>query len=522
MIRRSLPALLAVLLLALPAGAQEWGETATPVSPVNLRQSRDLTSPSRDVLMPGEVVRVDFLRDGWYAVFRPAEKTRDESKAIGYARAGFFKPAPATAASARPPAPPAAGSKALPAAAQPPQAEVRPLPAPSPEASPAPMVQAPVLSESPSPAAHRATGSWGELRYADRQLAVRARRDLGSEHVRTLKAGELVKVDFLRDEWVAVFPPDAPVRDESRAIGYSKARFLLPAGKKANLAPAEPAREAPVSAPAPRTDEPRLEPAPPPAALTGQTEWGQALNTKTRVALSRGPSVHAGHARTLEPGTPVRVEPVSRDWYAVFAPSEASPDPAKVWGYARRDEIEGRTPPPAETPRTDPQAAAPVPVETPPRPAGPDLTPAPAPAAVSPAVPAKASAPATSAQPPVPKDLINPFTPRRPETPVADSTLHGFRYKILDTEEDRVGDVAVIEIKIFLDVTVLPDVENLKDFSRSIWRQKRQAGRDVVLDIFLPDMNPNGLAYAVAHFDARGELEFWLRRTMLFGTRFAP
>mgnify|MGYP007088017906 FL=1 len=106
--------------------------------------------------------------------------------------------------------------------------------------------------------------------------------------------------------------------------------------------------------------------------------------------------------------------------------------------------------------------------------------------------------------------------------PVADSTLHGYRYKILESEEDRVGDVAVIEVKVFLDVTVLPEPEALKDFSRSIWRQKRQAGRDVVLDIFLPDMNPNGLAYAVAHFDPRGELEFWLRRTMLFGTRFSP
>ncbi len=540
MIRRVLPVLLAVLFLALPAGAQEWGETATPVSPVNLRQSRDLNSPSRDVLMPGEVVRVDFLRDGWYAVFRLTEKTRDESRALGYARAGFFKPALAGAAvstaespssaahptmgAVKPPVPAsdsgATAKEVAPAISTPPREE-KPIPR-APMAAFTPLETAPPVQT----AAHH-SGAWGELRSADRQLAVRAKRDPDSEHVRTLKPGEVVKVDFLRDGWFAVFPPDAPVRDESRAIGYSKARFLLPAGKNVTLAPIEPVRPLPVpSKSRPGSEEPRLEPATPPMSLMNSTNWGQALTTKNKVALSRSPSVHAGHARTLERGTPVRVEDVGQNWYAVYSPSETAPDPAKAWGYATRAELDGQA---EDSPKTtippSPAAASISPSEAPPRPAGPDLTPAPAPPTTAPAssssaVAAKPQAP--SVQAPVAKGLTNPFTPRRPEMPVADSTLHGYRYKILESEEDRVGDVAVIEVKVFLDVTVLPEPEALKDFSRSIWRQKRQAGRDVVLDIFLPDMNPNGLAYAVAHFDPRGELEFWLRRTMLFGTRFSP
>ncbi|MES9995301.1 hypothetical protein [Desulfovibrio aminophilus] len=540
MIRRILPVLLAVLFLALPAGAQEWGESATPVSPVNLRQSRDLGSPSRDVLMPGEIVRVDFLRDGWYAVFRLTEKTRDESRALGYARAGFFKPAPAGAAVST-------TSPAASPAPHPKQAAVKPpVPAEDVAASTketTPASAAPSREETPKPsaptasstspeaappiqAAARHSNAWGELRSADRQLAVRAKRDPVAEHVRTLKAGEVVKVDFLHDGWFAVFPPDALVRDESRAIGYSKARFLLPAGKNVTLARVEPRQPLPVSSKSHAgSEEPRLEPAAPPMALMNSTNWGQTLTTKSRVALSRGASVHAGYARTLESGTPVRVEGVGQDWYAVYSPSETAPDPARVWGYAPRAELEGQARVAPEATVSAAPTAAPIPTEVPPRPAGPDLTPAPAPPTAAPASSPSAGqtkSQAPSVQASTAKNLANPFTPRRPEMPVADSTLHGYRYKILESEEDRVGDVAVIEVKVFLDVTVLPEQEALKDFSRSIWRQKRQAGRDVVLDIFLPDMNPNGLAYAVAHFDPRGELEFWLRRTMLFGTRFLP
>lgn len=71
-----------------------------------------------------------------------------------------------------------------------------------------------------------AAESWGEIREAERNLNVRAKRDYKSEHIRTLPKGERVKVDFLKNGWYAIFPLDAVERTESSAIGYSKSKYL--------------------------------------------------------------------------------------------------------------------------------------------------------------------------------------------------------------------------------------------------------------------------------------------------------
>ena len=389
MIRAVLGAALLALLLAVPALAQDWGELATPVSPVNLRQSRDLKSASRDVLMPGEIVRVDFLEDGWYAVFRPNAKARDESKAIGYVRAGFLKPASA-------------------------------------------------------------------------------------------------------------------------------------GNGKAKAAPAK------VPAPAVAPKEPRLEPVAPPAALTktAAPAWGRLVSLDRRVDLSRRPNPFSGQVRSLERGAWVRVDFLERGWYAVFAPEEPERDQAKAWGFAPAEAIDGPSAAPAvpqAQPREEPEEERPEP-------------PAPAPvpaAAAAPAAPVAAPPPVTA--PPLAKAaqpslrtpdrpaaaVASPFVQRNPEVPSGDKTLHGFRYAVLDTDEERVGGVSVIEIKVYLDVTVLPEREAIKDFATSIWKEKRQGGRELVVDVFLPDTDLKGLPYAVARYDDNGLQEYFTRRTILFGTRFA-
>ncbi len=389
MIRAAFWAALLALLLAAPALAQEWGELATPASPVNLRQARDLKSASRDVLMPGEIVRVDFLEDGWYAVFRPNIKVRDESKAIGYVRAGFMRPVPAKAA-------------------------------------------APAAKAAPAPAK-------------------------------------------------AVPPP----------------------------------------AMAPR--EPRLESVAPPAALTRSQAWGRVLSLKQRVDLSRRPSKYAGQVRSLEAGAWVRVDFLDQGWYAVFSPEEPVRDLARAWGYAPAEAIDG--------PSAAPAAPKPAPVEPEPEsePEPEPETPAQVPAPAAPAAPAPA-APAMSLPPNVqpavpasarPATVASPFVQRNPEIPVGDKTLHGFRYAVLDTDEEQAGGVSVIEIKVYLDVTVLPEREAIRDFATSVWREKRQGGREMVVDVFLPDTDLKGLPYAVGRFDDSGLQEFFTRRTLLFGTRFA-
>lgn len=111
--------------------------------------------------------------------------------------------------------------------------------------------------------------AWGEVRYADRNLAVRDVRGRHGNMVRVLEPGEAVRVDFLQDGWYAVFEVDAPQRDLDDAIGYSKADFLITEAQlPASLRPAAPAQPQPAAEPEP-APVPAPEPAPaaPPAPV---------------------------------------------------------------------------------------------------------------------------------------------------------------------------------------------------------------------------------------------------------------
>jgi len=67
---------------------------------------------------------------------------------------------------------------------------------------------------------------WGELRYAQTTTNIRAERNAKSKIIGKLKPGEKVKVDFLIDNWFAVFDLKENKKDKSRAIGYVYAPLL--------------------------------------------------------------------------------------------------------------------------------------------------------------------------------------------------------------------------------------------------------------------------------------------------------
>lgn len=67
---------------------------------------------------------------------------------------------------------------------------------------------------------------WGEIREASVNLNVRSKRGADGEHVLTLAKGQRVKVDFLKDGWVAVFDLKAKTREESKAHGYANVKYL--------------------------------------------------------------------------------------------------------------------------------------------------------------------------------------------------------------------------------------------------------------------------------------------------------
>lgn len=86
---------------------------------------------------------------------------------------------------------------------------------------------------------------WGEIREATLNLNVREKRTPRSEHVVTLAKGQRVKVDFLKDGWVAVFNLNESKRDESRAIGYANTKYL----KVVEVEQSAPVKPAPVKEP---------------------------------------------------------------------------------------------------------------------------------------------------------------------------------------------------------------------------------------------------------------------------------
>jgi len=91
---------------------QEWGRVVTVGRKVNLRKGRTSSSRYVRTLKPGEKVRVDFLKSGWYAVFRTNEPLRKESRAIGYALQSLLEDTYADAKTIAPTVIPTAISKA--------------------------------------------------------------------------------------------------------------------------------------------------------------------------------------------------------------------------------------------------------------------------------------------------------------------------------------------------------------------------------------------------------------------------
>jgi len=74
------------------AAAKGFGELRVADRQLTVRAMRDKESAFRRMLKPGQRVRVDFLEDGWFAVFDPDEKSRDLKNAWGYSRDKYLVP----------------------------------------------------------------------------------------------------------------------------------------------------------------------------------------------------------------------------------------------------------------------------------------------------------------------------------------------------------------------------------------------------------------------------------------------
>lgn len=186
----------------------EWGRVYTVRGKVTVRENPSEAALAVRVLKGGQKVRVDFEDAGWAAVFDPAEQVRAETRAQGYVRL------PELRAEARPETRLEPASRA--------QSD-RPD---KPEKSASSANSEKSAKKPPQKAAPGQ--DFGELRVADRKMAIRAGRDKDTEFMRLLQPGQRVRVDFQEDGWYAVFAPEEKVRDLRRALGYGRDKFLVP------------------------------------------------------------------------------------------------------------------------------------------------------------------------------------------------------------------------------------------------------------------------------------------------------
>jgi uncharacterized protein YgiM (DUF1202 family) len=89
-----LSVLLAAFFSTVPSFAQYWGKIKYVHSTTNIRAERSTDSRVVGQLMAGEKIKVDFLKDNWFAIFKVVETLRDEDRALGYVLAPLLKPTP--------------------------------------------------------------------------------------------------------------------------------------------------------------------------------------------------------------------------------------------------------------------------------------------------------------------------------------------------------------------------------------------------------------------------------------------
>ena len=183
------------------APAPEWGMLAYTTRNVNIRRNPSLSGQKLGLVVADEIVRIGPPKDEWTLVFPKDATIYSRRNAFGYASSRFFYDA---------------ASKRL--------------------ATEAAVTREVVLDSgqgevggavAPPPTKAAQTSEWGEVVTLTRRVNLRDGRSVGAKHLRTLRPGEAVRVDFLQNGWYAVFREGETVRDESRALGYAVQRLLM-------------------------------------------------------------------------------------------------------------------------------------------------------------------------------------------------------------------------------------------------------------------------------------------------------
>ena len=150
--------------------------------------------------------------------------------------------------------------------------------------------------------------AFGDIRYPDRKLNLRAARSATAGWVGNLRAGQKVKVAFMKDGWVAVFEPSEKRAHESLAAGYAKASFLLPE----------------------------------PTHVEAGT-WGELMISAQRLNIRKDASIRSTIVGKLEAAEPVKTDFPEDDWIMVFSPDATIRSRMNARGYCATQYLQSTT-----------------------------------------------------------------------------------------------------------------------------------------------------------------------------------
>ena len=326
---------------------------------------------------------------------------------------------------------------------------------------------------------------WGRVVTVRGEVPVRESPAPDSLQVRLLKDGQKVRVDFADAGWAAVFDPQEPVRAETRAQGYVRLSELRSGVGETSLLrfrnseKLEESRKldafelAEASAKGRKKEAKKAQPA---------QSFGEIRVADRQMAVRAGRDKDSEFLRLLNAGQRVRVDMQADGWFAVFAPDETVRDLSRAWGYGRDKYL---VPEKAYTGQPLPEPAE----------------------SASKEAPAK-EAPA--------KDVA--AKPGQKQKPGAkgDSGSDAVSYSVLGRQTDHLRPLAPVVLRVRLDMPAPPAAEVLRKIMREIWKAERHKNEDLQVEVLLPGMDQNGLAFAVARFYEDGRLkEFWWREVLL-------
>ncbi|KAB1443474.1 SH3 domain-containing protein [Pseudodesulfovibrio senegalensis] len=439
-----------VLLCAAAASAAEFGEIRYPDRTLNLRVERSPKAEWVGILQAGQPVRVAYLKDGWVAVFEPYMKTRDSVKVAGYANVKY-------------------------------------------------------LNKKRSKVEEK---SWGAVMHPRTAVNIRSKRNARSSKMGKLVPGTNVRVDFPEDGWVAVLEDRATIRSKLNVRGFVKSTYLLP-GPVAGTARKPASSPEAVQTTPPATGEGQVRGSVAPAPKTQKAEkaeehavsdtqdreakaqtpvkpWGTVITAKHKVRIRKERSMTSHFVKTVAAGERIKIDFPKNGWFAVFEPDATVRSEQRALGYVLAEHLK-KGEPVTVTPRPE-------------------------------SLGNEGAKEARPAKPIIIKP--DPLAASARPAPKGDKYLHGVHYKLLEKAETSRNGVDVVDMKIFVDVKQLPKATIMEDFAKSLWKEHRRSNKLLVIHIFLPEMDLDDISFIEAVYSHDEPLEFWARRTALYGTRF--